>query len=104
MKEKPAEESCRLEISIIEVGILKLIFIGAELFSGIEDILEERMESPFMLITCANGMEGYFPSATDYEKGGYEVETAIFFYNSFLPKIGSLESIANETIEMINQA
>jgi hypothetical protein len=101
MKVKMGVESSLLEISVLEIGILKLIFINAELFSGFEKILQERVKTPFIVFSCSNGLEGYLPNVEEYEKGGYEVETAIFFYNSFLPVPGSLEKIAWETIEII---
>jgi len=85
-----------IEINCLKFGETALIFINAELFSELENILKVNLEMPFMLISCANGIEGYFPDREEYERGGYEVETAIFFYNSFMPKPGSLEKIAEE--------
>jgi len=94
------EETGELEIGILEIGVLKLVFINAELFSEFEKILKERVESPFIVVSCANGLEGYLPDRNEYEKGGYEVETAIFFYNSFLPGMGSLELLAEEVVKL----
>jgi len=54
-----------------------------------------------MIISCANGLEGYFPAREEYDKGGYEVETALFFYNSFMPEPGSLEMLAEQTIKLL---
>jgi hypothetical protein len=89
----------RIDISVLEIGVIKLILVNAELFSEFERILRDKMNSPFMVISCANGMKGYFPGEQEYDRGGYEIETSIFFYNSFLPVKGSLEKIADEIIE-----
>jgi len=87
-----------IEIGVLEIGVLKLVFINAEMFSEFEKILERSLESPFIVISCANGLEGYLPAVEDYDRGGYEVETALFFYNSFMPVPGSMERIASEVI------
>jgi len=91
-----------IEISVLDIGGLKLILVNAELFSEFEKILQEKLRPPFMVISCANGMEGYLPDKDEYDMGGYEIETSIFFYNSFLPGKGSLETIAGEVMEFVN--
>jgi len=106
MKERKREENSILEISVLEIsvleiGVLKLIFVSAELFSGFERLLQSRIETPFMVVSCANGLEGYLPAQEEYDKGGYEVETALFFYNSFMPEPGSLEMLADEIIKLL---
>jgi len=92
----------KIEISVLEIGILKLLFINAELFSEFERLVSGKITSPFMIISCANGLEGYFPDKDEYGKGGYEIKTSIFFYNTILPDKGSLEQLARESIRIIN--
>ena len=104
MKELAGEGSMDkkvIEIGVLEIGVLKLVFINAELFSEFERLLQSRIETPFIIVSCANGLEGYLPAQEEYDKGGYEVETALFFYNTLMPEPGSLEILAGETIMLL---
>lgn len=83
-----------------------LIFLNAEIFSTLTDLVlstqkpgEMNSEIPageqYCLITCANGQEGCLSDSEQYRQGGYEVETAHVFYDSFRTEPGSLEKLAS---------
>ena len=49
----------------------------------------------------ANAAFGYIPTREAYAEGGYEVDAAHFFYNSFRPLPGGLEMIAQRAAELV---
>ena len=54
------------------------------------------------VVGYANAGFGYVPRAEAYDEGGYEVETAHFFYNSFRPKRGVLEMLVDRAAELVD--
>ncbi|MCD6332727.1 MAG: hypothetical protein J7L89_05595 [Bacteroidales bacterium] len=91
-----------VEISVVRIGDVVLLFVSAELFSAFTHLI--KIHSKFiMVISCSNGVAGYLPDQTAYAQGGYEIETALFFYNTFLPKKGSLEQIATAAKQLIHE-
>jgi len=67
-----------------QIGATGFAAIGCELFAS----LGSRLKSTFkarglksvLLATYANGNLGYVPDAAAYERGGYEVENAHYYY------------------------
>ena len=92
-----------IELNCLMIGQLAILFVNAELFSEFENLVRSKIHTPIMVISCTNGLEGYLPDRKEYAHGGYEVETAIFFYNSFLPEAGSLEMLAGKSVRLINR-
>lgn len=65
------------DLTVWSLGNLKVAAVPGELFGGLAEDLRERVEGGLLLITCANGWTGYWPTAQAFEQGGYEVENAI---------------------------
>ena len=63
----------------------------------------DRADAPVFVVGYANAVFGYIPTRQAYAEGGYEVDTAHFFYNGFRPKIGSLEMLAERAAELVAQ-
>lgn len=93
--------SKKIELNCLLIGRFTLLFVNAELFSEFENLVRSEIDIPLMVISCANGLEGYLPDSKEHMLGGYEIETAIFFYNSFLPEAGSLELLVRESLELV---
>ncbi len=93
--------SKKIELNCLLIGRVALLFVNAELFSEFENLVRSEIDIPLMVISCANGLEGYLPDRKEYVLGGYEIETAIFFYNSFLPEARSLEMLVRESLKLV---
>ncbi|MBT5425563.1 MAG: hypothetical protein HOK84_05160 [Bacteroidetes bacterium] len=87
-----AANDVEISLDIVQIGQFKMILVNAELFSSIYSTIDTK---PLCLISCANGMLGYLPDHEHFQAGGYEVDLAHIFYNSFRIKAGLLEEIAH---------
>jgi hypothetical protein len=79
-----------------------ILAISGELFSRFAAMLRQRVSKPLFVVGYANAVFGYIPTREAYEEGGYEVDQAHFFYNSFRPKAGSLEMLVDRAADLIN--
>jgi hypothetical protein len=52
------------------------------------------------VVGYSNGGFGYVAHSAAYEEGGYEVESAHLFYNTFRPRRGALEMLAGRAVEL----
>jgi neutral ceramidase len=96
--------SLDIELQLIKLGPLNIITVNGEMFSRFNQILRDKTRArDLFTVAYANEAFGYIPTNEAYDEGGYEVETAHFFYNSFRPKRGNLELLANRAAEMILQ-
>ena len=89
------------ELFLIRIGSIVLVGINAELFSSFTNMLRRQTGKTIYTICYANGVVGYLPDAAAYKQGGYEVNIAHIFYNSFRPRAGSLELLADATVHEI---
>ena len=71
-------------IQVWQMGSIILAAIGCELFASLglrlKSTFKESGIQPVLLATYANGNLGYVPDADAYERGGYEVDNAHYYY------------------------
>jgi hypothetical protein len=77
-----------------------LLAISGELFSRFTATLRDRIAKPLFVVGYANAAFGYIATREAYEEGGYEVDQAHFFYNSFRAKPGGLEMLADRATSL----
>ena len=69
----------RLPLTVLGIGDIAILGLGGEPFTDYIYAARDAAPQKFMLTACcANGGEGYFPTAAAYEQGGYEVVTSPF--------------------------
>jgi hypothetical protein len=90
-----------IEICCVSIGDIHLAGVSAEAFSAMAKALIPDNGGQVMVITCANGTSGYLPDKPAYAYGGYEPNTACFFYNQLPAAPGSLEKIIAELGKML---
>jgi hypothetical protein len=90
------------EIQAIRMGDqTTIVAVSGEMFSRFTQMLRERTSEDLFVVGYANAAFGYIPTSPAYDEGGYEVETAHFFYNSFRPARGGLEMLVERAVELI---
>ncbi|MFI5358386.1 MAG: neutral/alkaline non-lysosomal ceramidase N-terminal domain-containing protein [Opitutales bacterium] len=94
------------EIELFAVGLGDVVLVGAdvELFSDFTDWVRRDSGIQVYTIGYANGAWGYLPTRAAYAEGGYEVESAHYFYGDFRFKAGGLEKLATETSAWLRRA
>jgi hypothetical protein len=64
------------------LGDFAFVGLGGEPFSHYaEAIREGAPDKTVISVTCANGFEGYLPTALAFEEGGYEATASAFTPN-----------------------
>jgi neutral ceramidase len=96
-------KSIDIELFAIDLGPVVILAINGEVFSRFTAMLREKISKPLFVVGYANSCFGYIPTREAYEEGGYEVDQAHFFYNSFRPKAGSLEMLAERAVQRIQK-
>jgi neutral ceramidase len=91
-----------IELQAIRLGDVTIVAVNGEMFTRFTDILRRRTSQNLFTVAYANSAFGYIPTREAYAEGGYEVDTAHFFYNSFRPKPGGLELLADRAVELVN--
>jgi len=91
-----------IELQLIRLGLMNIVTVNGEMFSRFTQLVRDKVKMPIFTVAYANEAFGYIPTNAAYDEGGYEVETAHFFYNSFRPKRGALELLADRAAAMIN--
>jgi len=74
-----------LEAQVLRIGPVRVVCLGAEVFSRMADELREAAGEPLYVAGYANGAFGYLPTPEAYAEGGYEVDSAFIFYGGFRP-------------------
>ena len=91
-----------IELQAARIGDLTILAANGEIFSRFTDGLRSASgESNLFVVGYANNAFGYIPTREAYAEGGYEVETAHFFYNSFRPAPGSLEMLRDKAADLL---
>ena len=81
-----------IEIQIARIGNVTVVALNGEIFSRFTTDLRRAVgDDRVFVVGYANAAFGYIPTREAYAEGGYEVDTAHFFYNSFRPQPGALE-------------
>ncbi len=90
-----------MTISILKLGALTWVGLGAEVFTAIGLEVKALAPTPFTIFSSVtNGCIGYLSTESEYKLGGYEVDLAPFFYR--LP--GKLQpQSAHITIQKITE-
>jgi neutral ceramidase len=104
MKDRVAgsgDHSFEIELFVVKLGPMHMVVVNGEIFSRFTQNLRDATGKPLFVVAYANAAFGYIPTAAAYAEGGYEVETAHFFYNTFRPKIGSLEMLSDRAARLI---
>jgi hypothetical protein len=73
------------------------------MFTRFTDYARRATGRPLFTVAYANAAFGYIPTREAYPEGGYEVDTAHYFYRSFRPKPGALELLADRAAEMVKE-
>lgn len=94
-------DAAEMEVFGVRLGAVAVLGVNAEVFSVFTDLVRQATGRNVYTVGYANGVRGYLPTTAAYEEGGYEVETAHFFYNSFRFKPGGLEKLAAEATEVV---
>ena len=69
----------RVPVTLLAFGKIALIGYGGEPFTEYADIPRAAVPDLFVLSAClANGAQGYLPSVSSFEEGGYESRTTNF--------------------------
>jgi hypothetical protein len=90
-----------IEIQAIRIADVNIVAINGELFSRFTTMLRERVGENLFVVGYANAAFGYIPTREAYAEGGYEVDQAHFFYNSFRPVAGTLEMLVDRAAELV---
>ena len=90
-----------MELFGVRIGSVAMLGVNAEVFSAFTDLVREATGRDVYTVGYANGVCGYLPPIAAYDEGGYEVETAHFFYNSFRFKQGGLEQLVEESASLV---
>jgi hypothetical protein len=92
------------EIQVVRLNDTFIVAVNGEMFSRFTELLRQRTGvTNLFVVAYANAAVGYIPTREAYAEGGYEVETAHFFYNSFRPKAGSLEMLVERAAEVVRE-
>ncbi len=84
-------------LTVIGIGKVALVGFGGEPFTSYSSLLKEAAPDKFMMtVVCANGFEGYFPTAEAFAQGGYEVISSLY-----TPELE--EQILTVSKEMLNK-
>jgi len=66
-------------ITVMGIGKVALVGFGGEAFTSYSKLLKEAAPDKFILTAvCANGYEGYFPTAEAFAQGGYEAISSLY--------------------------
>lgn len=86
----------KIPITVIGLGGVAFVGIGGEPFTEYGYSLREKFPDRFIVTAaCANGGEGYLPSKTAFEQGGYEV-----ICSHFTPTLE--DTVMTATLEMLS--
>jgi neutral ceramidase len=100
---KPAG-SVTVDLQAVKIGPVRLIAIGAEVFSRMAEDLRHAMREPRLyVIGYANGDIGYLPPRAIYAEGGYEVDMAYKFYGNFMVAPGAFETLRKRALGLIER-
>src|SRR5213078_4275915 len=87
-----------IELQAIRIGDVTIVTVNGEMFTRFTAMLRDALGPHIFTVAYANSAFGYIPTREAYAEGGYEVDTAHFFYNSFRPKPGGLELLAERAV------
>jgi hypothetical protein len=93
-----------IEMQAARIGECVVIAVNGEMFSRFTTSVRAQSGSEDVLVVAyANAAFGYIPTREAYPEGGYEVETAHYFYRSFRPRPGALELLAERAADLVKE-
>jgi hypothetical protein len=96
-------DSAKMETMAIRLGDLLFVTAGGEFFSRYADLVRDASGKDVHIIGYANGNFGYVAPSAAYDEGGYEVDSAHFFYDTFRAKRGAFEQLARDAGQLVRQ-
>jgi len=94
-------ETATAEIAAVAFDDLWLVCLSAEVFSPMGDRLRELTGRDVRVVSYANGVFGYLPTAEAFAEGGYEPAESFLYYGSFPPKPEAFELVARRAADLI---
>ncbi|MFP4106652.1 MAG: hypothetical protein ACLFVU_11255 [Phycisphaerae bacterium] len=96
-------ETLDIPLQAIRIGPLRVLAVPGELFSEIAIRIRRESDGPLMIVTLANGCEGYLPTAEAYDRGSYEAVHAPrhIGLRSFAPHVGDV--LASEAAKLLQR-
>ncbi|MBI4579886.1 MAG: neutral/alkaline non-lysosomal ceramidase N-terminal domain-containing protein [Planctomycetes bacterium] len=101
VKKQAGLDTAEAELFGVRLGNTVTIGINAEVFSVLADDLRRRTGTSVYVVGYANGVIGYLPTTAAFDEGGYEVEMAHLFYDSFRPRRGALDFLADHAAKVV---
>lgn len=96
--------SWRAPVSVFNWQGLTLVGLPGEPFLAATEAIASELEGPVFVTGYTNGCPGYFPSADEYDFGGYEVEDAHRYYGMPAPFApGSAEALVRAALELAGE-
>lgn len=105
MDRNPGEKmSWRAPVSVFRWQGLTLVGLPGEPFLASTEAITSAFKGPVLVTGYTNGCPGYFPTADEYDFGGYEVDDAHRYYGMPVPFApGSAEALTQTAIELMNE-
>ncbi|GAB2721644.1 neutral/alkaline non-lysosomal ceramidase N-terminal domain-containing protein [Arthrobacter bambusae] len=96
--------SWRAPVSVFNWQGLTLVGLPGEPFLAAAEAIASEVDGPVFVTGYTNGCPGYFPSADEYDFGGYEVEDAHRYYGMPAPFApGSAEALIRAALELVGE-
>jgi hypothetical protein len=99
LAEKPA--TVEIELHAVRLGGVTVLGVNCEMFAHFTECLRAKVGPGVYVVGYTNGAFGYVAHSAAYDEGGYEVDSAHFFYNSFRPVRGALEMLCERAAGLI---
>ncbi len=88
----------------ITVGDFAMVGFGGEAFTSYSTVLKGVLKDKFLMTAvCANGYEGYFPTAEAFKQGGYEVIGSLYTPQLEDQIIGSVSDMYKKSMDENNE-
>ncbi|HTL29901.1 MAG TPA: hypothetical protein VL282_11795 [Tepidisphaeraceae bacterium] len=97
------KDKTEIEIQVVRLGPLTFVTAAGEFFSRYADLIREESGKDVHIIGYANGNFGYVATSAAYDEGGYEIDSAHFFYNTFRARRGAFEQLARDAGKLVRQ-
>ena len=66
-------------VTVIRIGDMAFVGFGGEAFTAYGQLVRDLVPESFVVCSvCANGYEGYLPTADAFQQGGYEAKSSLF--------------------------
>jgi hypothetical protein len=88
-------------VTVLRLGSLLVVALPGEPFLECAERIQQAFDCPVLVAAYSNGCPGYFPTADEYDRGGYEVIDAHRYYGMPAPfKRGSAEQLVDTAVEL----